>query len=235
MNEFGIAPQNHLLFINLLKHIEGIVPPNTTAAPETIICLPPTLNMLTGFRGLLLHRKYLQSSASREYTPPERSERVTITECTDGMTADSNRQLDVSSETNVEMESLPNNRQERPGAVFPIISERVDSPQTEAHCSESRQAITSSQENGEKMNSSATLPNEESVSDSDEPMPERGSAEDSTIEAANGTFNEMPSITDSEVDGENEDAVFGDRRADSLLLSRLLTLFYWPGIMSTLP
>ncbi len=263
MEELGIAPQNHLPFINLLSLTKDISRPNITAVPETILCLPPTLNTLTGFRGLLLHRKYLQSSASCEYILPERdSNRVTITECTDETTTGSNRQSEtVPMETNAEeMEASPSDYQENisfvgtdvgPATEFSGVNETsstIDS-HTIAHDRENSQVISDTrEENGDNVATSSTLitpSNVEYVSNStqpyDEPMSEEDeihNMEDSTIETADQVYDNSQSLhtssSDSEVEEENEGETFGDRMADSLLLSRLLTLFYWPGIMSTM-
>ena len=56
----GIAEQHQLPFRNLI----GLVKENTTTGlDKRRVIIAPNLNSLTGFRGLLLHRKYLRSSA----------------------------------------------------------------------------------------------------------------------------------------------------------------------------
>jgi hypothetical protein len=100
-------------------------------ANGTIYCLPTNMHSLTGFRGLLLHQKYLQKSADRKDSdsPPKPSE-------TD---------------------------------AAPSTSQEADSP--------------------------------------------------------------IPESYDAEI---NPDVPFGDAEADTLLLSRMISIFYWPGVMSTL-
>jgi len=60
LKEAGIAEQHQLPFRNLI----GLVKENTIAGlDKRRVIIAPNLNSLTGFRGLLLHRKYLRSSA----------------------------------------------------------------------------------------------------------------------------------------------------------------------------
>ena len=232
MDELGIAPHDYLPFVNLLKLKDGVGDTSFTLVPENIVCLPPTLNTLTGFRGLLLHRKYLQTSASAEYTPPERRVGVQITECPDEPTGNSDKESIVdhegvavtetesSNHNQIEMESLP------VAETVPVdVQGNQGQIQFELRDREGVQVA------------SVTVPrnvNDHVMVLASEVNESSSQIDSEMVSADNNTERdplEKPNSSDSEEDDED---FFGDRKSDSLLLSRLLTLFYWPGIMSTI-
>lgn len=289
----GLAPQDTLPFKNLLQLIEGFVSPSD--APEPISCLPPTLSTLTGFRGLLLHRKYLQTSASRDYVPPERVERppsVIITEfvseesvtgshgniedsngaesettssavVNDPLAMDDHQQLSLREGSIISTEPEGQRRDE---VEVPIQEECVQgSDDLRGGFTDSRMAdaeVTSNIVLAEQLKLSEVLvcsagPAQELRADLQEFIQEGMEAsleqseeeeEEEDIEDQDYNATEDDDAVEADdvegrrkegADGSDEEVAdgpyFGDRRADSMLLYRLISLFYWPGIMSTMP
>lgn len=246
IEEIGIAPQHVLAFANLMTLTKDLVQPNVALAPETILCLPPTLSTLTGFRGLLLHRKYLQSSASCDYSPSSSS--VTTPVPHDLTKENTNQSVtrEVLERTDGENVSVPTTVDDN--ADLPEITSQInqEDPPTESGQEEGSQSliILESEEvvvDNNAIQSSALVSESDvtcAVNDPthrDEPISEHEEMDigDDTIDETMPVDEET--LFESEEEEEhNEEQIFGDRVADSLLLSRLLTLFYWPGIMSTM-
>jgi len=206
--DLGIKDIHHLTFTNLLQITDGLAPP--VVEFDKIICLPPSLTSLAGFRGILLHRKYLETSASLPYEPPE-----------------------APAPTLVAIEGPP--------------EEPVAGPSRQ-HQSIESVAI----EDGLDTTSAPPLENTTNVSlqessvesmDCDEPQPcssEKNvdpvqnvaiSSEDAAEQAKDTNLEADESQNE---DSEEEEPVFGNAEADSLLLSRMISVFFWPGIMSTM-
>ena len=232
MDELGISPHDYLPFVNLLKLKDGVGDNSFTFVPESIVCLPPTLNTLTGFRGLLLHRKYLQTSASAEYNPPERRDTVQITECPDERTGNSVKESIVEHEevTVTETESSDHNQTELeslPVAETVPVDVQGDQGQIQFELRDREGVQVASVTVPRDVNDHVMVP----ASEFDESNSQIGSE---MVSAANNTERDpLENLNSSDLEEDDED-FFGDRKSDSLLLSRLLTLFYWPGIMSTI-
>lgn len=139
--------------------IKDIPVPDIASRTGQLNWLPPSLGTLVGYRGLDLHRDYLQTSASRPFVAPEST--ATITELSGDNEA---------------------NPLEGPSGQSETVPHIVDEPIA-----------------------SGSNEQEAEVSDDDEiSYPRR-----------------KPNVI-----------TFGDEIADSLLLTRLMTLYFWPGIMS---
>lgn len=144
--------------------VKDIPVPDIASRTGQLHWLPPSLGTLVGYRGLDLHRDYLQSSASRPFVASQNN--ATITE------------LDGDDETNA-----------------------LEGPSGQSG------TVPNSVEVEEPIASGSNVQEDEDDSDDEEISYPRRKPDEIT---------------------------FGDKIADSLLLTRLMTLYFWPGIMSSM-
>ena len=206
LDELGIPEVHQLTFTNLMNIIKEIVPPVIEFIQETPICLPPSLNALAGFRGILLHRRYLESSASRPYVPPQPAV-----------------------------------------APLPANEETAQEPEPIAGPSNGAEPIESVVGNGLNRKNRLSHSYESSRMEYDEPLPSTSGVDavnqqvsdsltlSESTEAAQNPENVLQNEeNNAEEEEEEHQPVFGDENADMLLLSRMISVFFWPGIMSTM-
>lgn len=253
LEELGIVPENTLPVLELLKLVQGIVPPEDAAAAESISCLPPTLSTLTGYRGIDLHLKYLEMSASRDYIPPgqhhpegdatdELQQNISTANEQSSSQNGSSRAPDVaasSKDNEGSCDGIPTrllasttNASEKDVVVEAIVPET-----SEAMSAESQPST------GVEKTAELELGTCESSDNSRLNTPDLGPDDDGSSMAYDdhrplSSANDSRTVFDAEEEDDSNEGVvptFGDPKADSMLLSRLLTLFYWPGIMSTMP
>lgn len=237
----GIPSQHVLAFANLMKLVKDIARPNAGLAPETILCLPPTLNTLTGFRGLLLHRKYLQSSASCEYTPPGVvAGDAAVTEFSEELTEDRNLNPDISEWIDEDGTSEPSSEFNDEGSNHSIMEakEEIQSGSKSQICYIDQVISIRQPESNDgdgAIEPSISGPSTISVRVLDEPITEDNQMSGGKAVDDDSQDECVDQSSHSDVQEEEDyEQMFGDPMADSLLLSRMLTVFYWPGIMSTM-
>lgn len=252
MEEFGVDEHVYLAYESFISLIKDLEPPNFTAAEGQVICLPPTLTTLAGFRGLLLHRKYLITSAKQEYTSRPTSEaRVVEIENTDARPGSSSQGDNAVTDMCVDSTDEPGIE----ASTNPQVQQELPTTAPEPNGALNNGCQIPSQENENTTNAV----NDEQVSDETQPTnqgashavmeilpdsaPESGvfllEPDESMLDEAQDFFNYQTSDEGSESDEEMEEEMeeevhFGNKEADALLLSRMLSLFYWPGIMSTI-
>ena len=186
----------------------GAGPSNADVSSDPIF-IPPTLSTLTGFRGLLLHRKYLQSSA------------VNLTPSSD-VPNPAQLQSNAREERQELVEKSTSSTAEEP--VAGPSHDRTDpcpagnSTQGEHPSQEELQLET---ENGTRTPDPLAL---------DESFPHGIHFLATPMESETPALEQRP--VDSATDGVEEQQSFGDPNADKLLLQRLISLFALPGIMS---
>ena len=256
VEQLGIPPQHVSAFINLLSLTRDMLPPPSTISTslDNFLYLPPTLNTLVGFRGLLLHRKYIQSSAW-EGKPLE----VTITEIPNEHSEGNDEEAEVM-EVEQATESLPSSATESQIILHSNEgnSQPSDGPENQelnssvtlvesTGCSNKENEKSLTEPDHRESNSSATsvdcgtTVDERVEEESEDANPNEKSMEEeveiaSMSSESTGQHKDQGSTNDSGSEYEEEDSpdsYFGNRRADDLLLSRLMALFFWPGVMST--
>jgi hypothetical protein len=209
--DLGIQDIHHLTFTNLLKLVVGIAP--SAVEFDKIYCLPPSLTSLAGFRGILLHRKYLERSASLPYEPPQAAAPtlIAIEGPTEEPVAGPSRghqpieSVTIEDEPNEERASAPTSENTTNVSLREMPTESMD-------CDE-----PSTFEKNVDVDQNVTVSSKDDV----------GQAKATNLEASTSQ-NEEGS------EEEEEEPVFGNAEADSLLLSRMISVFFWPGIMSTM-
>lgn len=256
MEELGVEDHNfpgYESFISLIKDMEA---PTSLAAPENIICLPPSLSTLVGFRGLLLHRKYLITSAKQEYALPQLNQtRIVELDDSEARPGSSSQRDDTISpmETTSPMEmgdhsakstngdSLEIEPSESPVPTLEPSSLGIDRPTTSNQDKDISVTAVDEELEQRHLNSIA---NHEKPENMAEIMPESTHQSEYLLEPDESMFDEAQNFFDGqsqisveesgpEEELEDVELQFGNKEADALLLSRLLSLFYWPGIMST--
>ena len=71
---------------------------------------------------------------------------------------------------------------------------------------------------------------EKSAGRKDSDSPPKASETDAAPSTSQEADSPIPEFCDAEI---NPDVPFGNAEADTLMLSRIISIFYWPGIMST--
>ena len=208
--DLGIRDIHQLTFTNLLQLTDGIAP--SVVEFDKILCLPPSLTSLTGFRGILLHRKYLETSASLPYEPAE-----------------------APAPNLVAIEGPPEDpvagpsRQHQP--IESITAEKGSNEVTGAPSPEKPTNVSLQELSVERIDCDKPQPSS-SEKNVDEVSSVVISLEDHAEENKNPETDESQNEEGSEE--EEEEPFFGNAEADSLLLSRMISVFFWPGIMSTM-
>ena len=196
--DFGIAEQLQLPFRNLIRLVKG----NSSAGlDQRQVIIPPNLNSLTGFRGLLLHRKYLRSSAHS-------AEEVNVDD-------------PASVTTSVDSGAGPSQ-------VTSSYDYQFD-PST---------VVRNYGVPGSSSSSNPPVPEHGYYIDNSQcPMPPQCAVPNvvySSAQRVDEMYSSEVNTMNSEHDGTAPDGpTFGDAKADALLLSRLISVFFWPGVMSS--
>ena len=288
LKEAGIAEQHQLPFRNLI----GLVKENTTTGlDKRKVIIAPNLNSLTGFRGLLLHRKYLRSSAhSGETTripavPNSNSAVSSNLAAVEYVPGPSQGNYEYEFESSPAMRNFNVNRQPMapipensyctgmPGMsgipvipVNPSISQVPMQPFhtmppampamsvmnyiDNSHCGMGQipqcvpnigfipQQVTSAQNCGMPPNAA----NYHQANQMFVAPPIRAADMNESIESANARYYQrntphqstaMVAESQQMVSAESDLPSFGNAKADAILLSRLISVFFWPGIMSS--
>jgi len=255
LEELGIAPENTLPVLELLKLVQGIASPEDPAAAESISCLPPTLSTLTGYRGIDLHLKYLEMSASRDYVPPAQQQNPSEGDATgvleQSISSANGQPLSQNGASLASVAVASSNDIEGSGDGIPsrVSASTIDIPEKDKVV---QVALLKAFESTSAESQSLTMVEEtaemelcvsENGDQSRLTTPDLGPDDDGSSMAYDehrplSSANDSPTVFDGEDEGDSNEGLvstFGDPKADSMLLSRLLTLFYWPGIMGTMP
>lgn len=224
---FGIAYENYLPFKELLNLTKNLPVPELSVRTGQLHWLPPSLGTLTGYRGLDLHRAYLHACASAPIVTERNT--ATITEIPDEPTPGPSgyqsavvpRTLDVGKKANASGGNAQQENNPVLGAPVSLTgrSEIEQSFRNTANPSGKTNRIVPGNDERNSIGASIQVENEtSSETETDEEEVDEDEVEVETPQPPN-----VPN-----------DVYFGDRIADSLLLSRLTTLFFWSGIMGSM-
>ena len=210
LQERGIMKLHHLPFQTFRQLLDELPP---TDFSQRNVILPPNLSTLAAFRGLLLHRKYLMTSAAQE---------------TDSSSADTASVMSAASDTGNNDKDIAPADEESPDCQMRSAAKEKESAPTNDVSEKNRGSTDPSPPECDQIEEDVASAHGETVDcemrNAEEEEKRASTPADSVAETNHGRGHQNDQVLLDD---------FGHFQADWLLLKRMSALMFWPGVMST--